>query len=714
MEDRQYSIDSAADNTCAWLLEHNSFQEWAAQKRGLLWISGNPGAGKSTLLKYALKKTSRDEPLVKSKVLFLSFFFHARGSELQKTPLGFFRSILYQILDQAPSALSNLVEHFKKNCETKGSPVEKWNWHEAELRDFFISSLSTILTERSLRIFVDALDECGDTAARKLVEDFRILLALPSTEPNSTFTICFTCRHYPLIEFRHGAKVYVEKENNQDIATYIRERLTDDDPKTSEIRNIILQRASGIFQWARIVVERVKVLRLNGEVMKTIKEEIERIPQDLNKLYRELLENVSQEERPRVLKLIQWVLFAIRPLSLDELRFAMAIDPDSPYTSLRECHDAGIIGDGSQEMERRVQSLSRGLAETRVQHGTQIVQFIHQSVNDFLVDDGLKILIDDGWQSIDFAAGSAHHRICRSCIRYIDMEEIHQWKGERGKKSGAEEREDLDKTFSFLRYATLSWPSHAETAHTKTISQSDLLDYFHWPSNNLVRLWVGLYQILGRYSDQFSPKGTTLIHLLARYSLIEPLSAIIQLLDQANVTDGVDVDSKDGFGQTPLSWATENGHEAVVKLLLATNSVDINSKDNNGWTPLSWAAENGHEAVVKLLLATDGVDVNSKDNDGQTPLSWAAENDHEAVVKLLLARDGVDVNLKANDGQTPLSLAVGNDNEAIIKLLLATDGIDVNLKANDSQTPLSYATIFHHAAIINLLLAKGAKSESNI
>ena len=66
--------------------------------------------------------------------------------------------------------------------------------------------------------------------------------------------------------------------------------------------------------------------------------------------------------------------------------------------------------------------------------------------------------------------------------------------------------------------------------------------------------------------------------------------------------DDVDPDSKDTkYGQTPLSWAAENGHEAVVKLLLARDGVDPESKDNSGRTPLSWAAEKGHEAVVKLL-----------------------------------------------------------------------------------------------------------------
>jgi ankyrin repeat protein len=94
-------------------------------------------------------------------------------------------------------------------------------------------------------------------------------------------------------------------------------------------------------------------------------------------------------------------------------------------------------------------------------------------------------------------------------------------------------------------------------------------------------------------------------------------------------------ESKPGFTSTTL-LASYFGHEAVVKLLLATGKVDVDSKDTGyGRTPLSWAAEEGHEAVVKLLLATGKVDVDSKDDYSQTPLSWAAEEGHEAVVKLL-------------------------------------------------------------------------------
>jgi ankyrin repeat protein len=68
-----------------------------------------------------------------------------------------------------------------------------------------------------------------------------------------------------------------------------------------------------------------------------------------------------------------------------------------------------------------------------------------------------------------------------------------------------------------------------------------------------------------------------------------------------------------------------------VKLLLDKGAnVEYNSRDDR--TPLSWAAENGHEAVVKLLLEK-GADIESGSRVDQTPLSRAAEFGHETVVK---------------------------------------------------------------------------------
>ena len=135
-------------------------------------------------------------------------------------------------------------------------------------------------------------------------------------------------------------------------------------------------------------------------------------------------------------------------------------------------------------------------------------------------------------------------------------------------------------------------------------------------------------------------------------------------------TGRVEVDSKDMYDQTPLSWAAENGQEATVKLLLNTGNFEVDSKDIDGWTPLLLAARKGQEATVKLLLDTGKVNIDSKDMYGRTPLSWAAGNGHEAIVKQLLGTGKADVVSKNNYGRSPLSFAAqgGHQNTAMLLL----------------------------------------------
>ena len=178
--------------------------------------------------------------------------------------------------------------------------------------------------------------------------------------------------------------------------------------------------------------------------------------------------------------------------------------------------------------------------------------------------------------------------------------------------------------------------------------------------------------------------------------------AVVKLLLAA---EGVDADSKDQYSRTPLFIAAVYGHEAIVKLLLTAEGIDANSKDLAGQTPLSHAAQMGREAVVKLLLAAKGVDADSKDGNRRTPLLWAAAARHEDVAKLLLTRDGVNPDWKDIYGRTPLSGAAETGQEAVVKLLLTMDGVDPDSKDSNGRTPLSWAAGSGRVAVVEVLLA---------
>src|SRR4051812_12638145 len=101
MNFRRDEADKAYDCTCDWILRNEDYITWTREERGLLWIKGKPGAGKSTLMAYIYRQP-KNMPL-EDRTLALDFFFHGRGTPLQKTQIGMFRSLLHQIFTLDPS-----------------------------------------------------------------------------------------------------------------------------------------------------------------------------------------------------------------------------------------------------------------------------------------------------------------------------------------------------------------------------------------------------------------------------------------------------------------------------------------------------------------------------------------------------------------------------------------------------------------------------------
>ncbi|KAK1982091.1 ankyrin repeat-containing protein, partial [Colletotrichum cereale] len=536
---RQNNIETTATGTCDWIFSHPSFQQWTEQKQGLLWIMGKPGSGKSTILKYALQKVPY---LYGADTVALSFFFHARGNELQRTQPGLFRSLLHQLLWQVPGALSDLVDEFRRKTKTEGKHKENWDWDLLPLQEFLESALPKVLTRFAVIIFIDALDECGESSAVQLIQYLKQLLTTTTPE-QYRLSICFSSRYYPVVNSKNGLNILLDKENQTDIITYVQTKFHED--PDVHIENLIAQHARGVFIWAQFVVDRVLQLKRQGEPRGKIEAEVMKTPQDLEDLYHGLI--AKAQDRTETLRLAQWICFSTRPLTTHELPWAMAYQPDCTYRSLSEWQNSeNFIS--PENVDKRLKFLSCGLAEIVISGHQGTIQFIHQSVKDYFIKRGL-FSLDTKLETASMVVPTANLLLAWSCIHCLNLafssssSRVYEYKVAQGKS--------LD---GFLEYATSSWHDHMKLGEAVEQSPKQFLGLLEWPGGSLVHSCATLYPNL--IPEHLSP-DSTIIYVLSRFGLAKLLSCLIP--DGC----GSHFDLRDAeSGLTPLSCAAKYEHEA--------------------------------------------------------------------------------------------------------------------------------------------------------
>lgn len=390
---RHMTIQTAHAKTCRWLLQKSEYLDWCdpgklAEHNGFLWIKGKPGAGKSTLMKFALANTRRD---AKDEVI-LSFFFNARGDDLEKSASGLFRSLLVQLLEQ----LSSTMIPFS----TLGSPIWKSNveWTLESLQSMF-EEVVLNLRDAPMICFIDALDECDDQQIRDMVYFFE-RLGEKTIEAAIPFRVCFASRHYPHITMskEHNLVLEGQEGHHQDIVNYLSAKLKIGHSKLAEqIRADVQAWASGVFMWIVLVTGMLN-REFDGGRIHRLQKRIQEIPADLHKLFRNILTR-DTSNREELLLCIQWVLFARKPLTPTELYFAVLSGVD-PNVLLE--WDRGATT--PETIAKYILDCSKGLTEI-TKSKSPTVQFIHESVRDFLLkENGLREVWSD--LGVDFQAAS--------------------------------------------------------------------------------------------------------------------------------------------------------------------------------------------------------------------------------------------------------------------------------------------------------------------
>ena len=358
-----------------------------------------------------------------------------------------------------------------------------------------------------------------------------------------------------------------------------------------------------------------------------------------------------------------WVSHAERPLRIDELCHALAIEMEATDLDLENVPPQDTV-------------LGSCLGLVVVDKETSTVRLIHYTVQEYLSQP-------------DVLPG-AHRVLGQTCLTYLNYDQVKGLPANTVLNPG-------DMSLNFLEYSSLHWGGHAKielSDHAKSLALELLNRHGDHISTTLLLNKIQRYNLSSSTYHLFPGS-----HCASYFGVDDIVGALIEM-------QGCDINQRDHWGLTPLTWAARQGNQGVVMLLLTRGDINPDKPDNDDGTPLWWASYNGHEEVVRLLLARDDVNPDKPNSGDGTPLLWASASGYEGVVRLLLARDDVNPDKPDNTGQTPLSIASSNGHEGVVRLLLARDDVNPDKPYKDGQTPLWWASFHGHEGVVRLLLTQ--------
>lgn len=426
---RMAAIEPAEKGTCEWLANHPSYKAWASHRRleeshGLLWIKGKVGSGKSTIIKHIFLHTP-------SKACRIAFFFNARGGPEEKSSYGLFKALLHQVASNFPHLSTIIIERYKLKKRQSGKAQVIWSL--PELREI-LHEVILNATKSAIEIFIDALDECNEGEMRSLIAFFN-RCSSDAVAHNTILRICWSSRHYRHVSVDRHFQILVEHMNSADITLWVQRHLAGGDHLWENFGAQIVAKANGVFLWSVLVVNKIRKLADKGLPTSKIGRVIDEMPTELNELYRNVLMTLDPDLTEDAVAMIYCVLFAFEPLDVDSLRAITEFMGKKPPTMLKYLDG---FGTEAPKFDLFVTEVSGGLLEVitndsgqlqnshdptnRIGTRKSIIQPIHESASNFLLNEGLrhllKITAEHNIQQ------TAHLEMYQACARILSTKEM--------------------------------------------------------------------------------------------------------------------------------------------------------------------------------------------------------------------------------------------------------------------------------------------------
>lgn len=287
---------------------------------------------------------------------------------------------------------------------------------------------------------------------------------------------------------------------------------------------------------------------------------LEALPEGIDETYDNAMLRIRSQGRASVecaTQVLSWVIFAQRPMTIEELRCAMAV----------ESEDSDLVEEALPDSDSLL-SACCGLVV--VDANRNIVRLIHYTTQEYF----------ERTRHAHFP--SAQRYMTDVCITYLsfqtfssgpcyDLIEPYYDNAD----GGLFFRQRLKKN-TLLSYAAEHWGSHAREALKHDPTTNGVVTQFLSRKANVSSSIEAAFYLGGNIKGDIfrvfepSPIDFTELHVAATFGF--------QNLAQTLLEQGVDVHARDFARRTALHMASANGHASIVRLLL-DNGANLDTKD---------------------------------------------------------------------------------------------------------------------------------------
>ena len=463
---RIHDVRKAHKATFDWLFNPDvvPYSDWLGhgteKDQPFFWIQGKPGSGKSTLMKFAMRDprtlallgdTSDNAP----SWTLVAFFFHDRGSSIQKSLQGLLRQVVDSTLRQLPQLMPHAFAVYQDLIKSQRKTPPDW-YFEA-LRNVMERIMEQRKTRVKLLLFLDALDEHeGDN-------DLLLQLLREWTQNVDgyyvTLKICLASRSWPVFtqHFEMGPNFAIDDFTKDDIRIYTESRLSFSHGglaprlKTESLDFLvekIMTKARGVFIWVRLVADRLAENIRDGTPFNLLSRIIAETPEELQELYDDTLRRINLQYANETHVMFQMVLCSVAPIPLETL-------VEATVMSLNRYLDGhSRLGSESSsdslafpQALRWLISRSGGLLEVNTEADfdrkgepdtpTQYVQFLHQTSKEYIQSSRAQAVMErvapqaagkDGFYFLSLASQSCSAWVAPiklQMLYYIKLTELH-------------------------------------------------------------------------------------------------------------------------------------------------------------------------------------------------------------------------------------------------------------------------------------------------